>query len=1076
MKCFGCNGKIRKNIRYKNCSQCEDTFHIKCSTKKTSIWNCSKCLFSQLPFHSSTNEDLYAFLSGLNSTSSDFLKNIPSFNLKTLLDSLPGENFSKDDFISNTITSKYYSPIEFKQEKFRKRQLSMAHLNIASLQLHIEELRHLLLILDHPFDIIAITETRLQQQDSLIDISISGYDFLHTETHTTKGGAGIYIKDTIDYNILTNLNASLDNVCESMFIEIKNKNKKNLIVGSIYRHHTTIEKFRSDYMDETMKKILKTKKVAALLGDFNVNLLDYSKHTSTSEYYDNISSSGFRPLILQPTRVTSRSSTLIDNIFINDLTCFSNGGNIVTSISDHYMQFSILDIFDVHHEKFKDRKSVRNWRIFNKREFKDELSRINWNEIITPQMSTNESCSKFYNTITKLLDEMAPFKKLTKKELKLKQNPWITPGILASMRTRDQLHKNFLKENILDKKEDLFNQYKKYRNMIISLIRKSKRKYYFDFFNKHNTNIKKTWEGIRQLVNINKNKSVSIKLLKNENNSDITDNKEMANSFNNFFSNIGNSVEKKIPRSQKCFSSYLTTPINSTFNITLCNEIEIKNIISNLGVNKASGPNSIPTSLLKEFSSLLIEPITNLINKSLTEGTFPSLFKMAQICPIYKKSDKTKCANYRPISLLSNLSKIFERIMYNRLEKYLEKHSLLYDHQFGFRKSFSTEHALMSITEQIRSNFRKKSYSCGVFVDLEKAFDTVNHSILISKLRYYGLKEPSLSWLSSYLSNRLQQVSLNGQLSTPKQVTCGVPQGSILGPLLFLIYINDMNKAINNSTVYHFADDTNLLYSHKNPKTLKKVMNIDLKSLYEWLCANRLSLNVSKTEFMIFRPPKKTLSNRIVLTLNRTKIYESTKIKYLGLLLDSRLSWKEHINELTKKLGRSVGMLYKAREYCPTSVLKSLYYSIFHSHVSYGIPVWGYANDDYIKKISKMQKKAIRAITFSKFKEKSAPLFKKLQILKITDLVYQRTAALLWDLNKEILPPTLSAYFTKACSVHDKNTRFAISGSLKVVTKTNSFQSIGTHIFNDLNNKQLFSVNSKNSFLDKIKFNFISKY
>ena len=155
-------------------------------------------------------------------------------------------------------------------------------------------------------------------------------------------------------------------------------------------------------------------------------------------------------------------------------------------------------------------------------------------------------------------------------------------------------------------------------------------------------------------------------------------------------------------------------------------------------------------------------------------------------------------------------------------------------------------------------------------------------------------------------------------------------------------------------------------------------MNKDLKSLYEWLCANRLSLNVGKTEFMIFRPPRKTISNRIVLTLDQTKIYESTKIKYLGLLLDPRLSWKEHINELTKQLGRSVGMLYKSREYCPTSVLKSLYYSIFHSHASYGIPVWEYANEYYIKKITKIQKKAIRAITFSKFKEKSAPLFKKI--------------------------------------------------------------------------------------------------
>ena len=169
-------------------------------------------------------------------------------------------------------------------------------------------------------------------------------------------------------------------------------------------------------------------------------------------------------------------------------------------------------------------------------------------------------------------------------------------------------------------------------------------------------------------------------------------------------------------------------------------------------------------------------------------------------------------------------------------------------------------------------------------------------------------------------------------------------------------------------------------------------------------------------------------------------------------------------------------MLYKSREYCPTSVLKSLYYSIFHSHVSYGIPVWGYANDDYIKKITKIQKKAIRAITFSKYKEKSAPLFKKLKILKITDLIFQRTAALLWDLNNETLPTTLSVYFTKASSVHDKNTRFAISGSLKVVCKANSFQSIGTHIFNDLNNKQLFSANNKHTFLDEIKLNFISEY
>ena len=219
----------------------------------------------------------------------------------------------------------------------------------------------------------------------------------------------------------------------------------------------------------------------ALLGDFNVNLLDYSKHSDISEYYDNLSSSGFRPLILQPTRVTSKSSTLIDNIFINNLTCFSNGGNIVTSISDHYMQFCKLDIFDIDDDKFKVHKSIRNWRIFNKREFSEELSKIDWDNILSAQLDTNQACNKFFNIITRLLDEMAPFRKMTKKEISLKQHPWISHGIVTSMKKRDKLYKEFLLEKNFTVRDEIHTTHKQYRSMIISLIQKSKRKYYFDF-------------------------------------------------------------------------------------------------------------------------------------------------------------------------------------------------------------------------------------------------------------------------------------------------------------------------------------------------------------------------------------------------------------------------------------------------------------------------------------------------------------------------------------------------------------------------------------------------------------------
>ena len=245
----------------------------------------------------------------------------------------------------------------------------------------------------------------------------------------------------------------------------------------------------------------------------------------------------------------------------------------------------------------------------------------------------------------------------------------------------------------------------------------------------------------------------------------------------------------------------------------------------------------------------------------------------------------------------------------------------------------STQHALLSIVEEIRKNLNKGEFSCGAFIDPEKAFDTVNHTILLSKLEHYGIRDTSLTSIVSYLSNRKQSVKLNGVNSKYESVSCGVPQGSILGPLFFIIYVNDMHTAVKSSIIHHFADDTNLILSSKNPNQIAKLLNRDLKLIFEWLCANRLSLNVSKTEFILFRPPKRNLDKRIVLKLNRTKIYESNKIKYLGIILDSRLSWRDHINELTKKLNRAVGIVYKIRSDCTNKVLLSLYYSLFHSHL-----------------------------------------------------------------------------------------------------------------------------------------------
>ncbi len=353
----------------------------------------------------------------------------------------------------------------------------------------------------------------------------------------------------------------------------------------------------------------------------------------------------------------------------------------------------------------------------------------------------------------------------------------------------------------------------------------------------------------------------------------------------------------------------------------------------------------------------------------------------------------------------------------------LSEFDIIYKLQFGFRKAHSTEHALLSIIEEIRKNLSNGIFSCGVFVDLEKAFDTVNHKILLSKLEHYGIRDNSLTWIRSYLSNRKQSVKLDGVHSKNENISCGVPQGSILGPLLFIIYINDMHCAVKSSKIHHFADDTNLLFSSKNPSEITKTLNTDLQLLFEWLCANRLSLNVSKTEFIIFRPPKKTLNERIVLKLNGTKLYESTKIKYLGLIMDPKLRWNHHINELNKKLNRAVGLIYKIRSDCNQNVLLSLYCTLFHSHLTYGLSVWGKSNDGYLSKLYLLQKKILRAITFSDYNAHTAPIFKNLNVLKMQDLFNYKTLSLMWDFDHDKLPRSLAMLFTRREEIHDRNLR-----------------------------------------------------
>ena len=382
--------------------------------------------------------------------------------------------------------------------------------------------------------------------------------------------------------------------------------------------------------------------------------------------------------------------------------------------------------------------------------------------------------------------------------------------------------------------------------------------------------------------------------------------------------------------------------------------------------------------------------------------------------------------------------------MHKRLYEFLDEHDILFINQFGFRKKSSTIHALLEITERIRETMDKGKYGCGVFIDLKKAFDTVNHDILLTKLEHYGIRNNILAWFKSYLSDRKQYVYFNGKSSEILSITCGVPQGSVLGPLLFLLYINDLPNISKKLNFFLFADDTNLYYESDDLLELEKTMNHELKQLSLWLNVNRLALNIAKTNFVIFRGFRKPSNHNVTLLMNKKAIEQKSYIKYLGILIDEHLNWKEHISSTTKKISRSVGIICKLRLCLNSSLLLTLYYSLVYSHLNYGIHSWGSANKTELEKILVLQKKAVRAMTGNRWYQShndpgplasSNPLFKKLSILKVEDIYKLNIGKFIFSCLSHLTPPLFWDWF----SINNSQA----TRSNTVITQTDYFD-IGT--------------------------------
>lgn len=981
----------------------------------------------------------------------------PDINLFNNLNNMPCDYYLEDQF--NTMIKKTCKA---------KNSFSAFHLNARSINQNFSNFSNLLECLNFHFDVIGISETWLKESDHSVDLV--GYNFIHSfRKNRIGGGIGLYLSNDLEFKERSDIHFLDSNTAESLFVEIIKPHGKNIIVGVIYRPpNQNLNSFVNEF-SELAEKISRENKILYIMGDFNINLLNVDNHCQTSEFLDGLFSNLLCPMINRPTRITSYTASLIDNIFTNNFDGHMVNGLLFADISDHLPIFSIM-MDDEYYTQNRITQTYRDKSIKNVEKFKDKLANCDWFNTIGQNNPTN-AYSTFIDKFTSIYNECFPIKRSSKKRRIRK--PWISKGLLKSIKTKNKLYKQLIRKPNPNSER----VYKDYKNKLNHSIRMAKRLYYDEKLTENKANIKQTWNLLNSIMNKNKQRS-SPNIVFRHDDKEISDPTEIANHFCNFFSNIGPNLARNIPNTNVSPKSFLPGEFLSSIFIETVSEAEVITIAKNFQSGKATGYDNIPISTIKSTIDIIAKPLTHIINMSFKYGIFPDQLKISRVVPLFKSGDKSTISNYRPVSVLPAFSKIFEKAFYNRLVKYLNRHDILCKNQYGFRKAHSTAFALIDLYEKISKSIDNKEVAIGIFMDLSKAFDAISHEILFQKLEHYGIRGIALDWVKSYFCNRRQFVSYKNASSHLKYISCGVPQGSILGPLLFLIYINDICYVSNFAKLILFADDTNLFFTDKDPVYLNHVVNRELESFSVWLATNKLSLNLKKTKFIDFKSKQKRTSAECRVLINNQEIEQVKENVFLGIILDENLTWKSHISQVSSKVSKSIGIIRKSSYYLLKSSLRTLYFAMLYPYLQYCNIVWASTYESNLRRLVILQKRAIRIINKSEVDAHTTPIFRNMKLLKFCDINKLQVGQFMFKYKNNLLPQSFKGIFTTNSEVHRYHTRslhsFHIpSKRTKLAQFSISYQ--GPHFFNSLD-KKIVNCNTYSSFTNTLKDYLLSFY
>ena len=915
--------------------------------------------------------------------------------------------------------------------------IKIALLNIVSLlgedNIKIDTLR--LVLQKMPVDVLCVNETRLSSQITSEEVSIDGYSLYRNDRNRRGGGVAIYVNNK--YQCVHRDEFQCDSI-ESTWIEIGLRQSKPLIIGTIYRPPEE----KVEYIDRLKDHLNNVTDAAGsndiiVTGDFN---LDLHKPETAKTMKQICQQFQLHNVIDTPTRITEKSATCIDLILVSNENKLYTSGNIPVGFSDHNLVYMTYKSRPV---KAKPKiLKTRSYRKFDSSLFHDDLNNTDWNFVFQADNPEIAWCC-FKDKFKQISDKHAP---LVEVRVKGNQPSWFNEDILSMCKDRDY-YKGKAQKSGSAKDWEL---YRNIRNQTTNMIKQVKKTYYTDTIKENKDDSKQLWKTIKTLLPSKVHGKISEI---NVDGKQLCDPKQIADTFNAFFVQVGQKLAQRFVSSKECeLPNYSGEPLQ----FVDIEEEFVQKQLSTLCINKATGLDGLSSRLLREGAAHIAKPLTHIMNLTISTGIIPTEWKQAIVTPIFKDGLKTECGNYRPISVLPVVSKILERAIHKQVYNHLLSKGLLSNMQSGFRPQHSTLTCITDVTDYLLNNMENGEFTGAVMLDLKKAFDTVNYEVLLSKLKHLGIVGREWDWFSNYLSNRQQCTSIDGVHSELMRVTVGVPQGSILGPLLFIAFINDMPDVLSKSKVVLYADDTAVMYNSNSRDDIEDVLNKELALVAEWMHVNKLTVNASKTKVMLFGSQRKLKNSVLNIKLNNEKLEHVHVFKYLGMWFDSHLKWNTHVKKTASKISQKTGILRRMRYYIDQKTMAMLYNAIILPHIDYCCPINASAADKLINKIQVLQNRAARLTLGCKVRDKHvSEIYSDLNWMMVDQRANYFKCILMYRCINKLAPEYLVQNIHDRMKSHGYGTRLHDTINIRVGrSKTNwgkrTFQNSGAYLWNHL--------------------------